>query len=222
MCGGFSTTFSFFAALAVIGAHFWFYLLNQSKIVDTVNLFGYKYENVSISDIYAACIIWVTCLFLTYLLSTSCQDDNRDDQIRTLKREKNDLKKKCVELKQKLEELQKVTKRIELMVPYDLNTLVEQKMWNHIPDVLYSPIQTEAQSRDPAPLRTQYTDVSINHTNHKRPTLTPIRRLTRDRLSLNAARSSSVRSSEIRTSELLKEPRVSSIDFDDGPTKKTV
>ena len=161
-------------------------------------------------------------LFLTYLLSTSCQTDNSDDQIRTLKGEKNDLKRKCVELKQKLEDLQKVTKRIELMVPYDLNTLVEKKMWKHIPDVLYSPIQTRVPSRDPALSRAQFADVSINHTNHDRATITPIRRLTRDRRSMNAGRSSSVRSSEIRTSELLKEPRVSSIEFDDRATKKTV
>lgn len=131
--------FSFLAGLSVIGAHFWFYYLNQDKTVDVVNLFGYKFDNVSISDIYAACIIWITFLFLIYLLSTLCQSDDRDETIDKLKQEKKELQKKCVQIKEKLQELQNVTKRIMVDIPYDLNTIVEKKMFDHIPDIIYNP-----------------------------------------------------------------------------------
>ena len=209
MCG--SSTFSFIAALGVIGAHVWFYFLNQHKIVPTVNIFGYKHENVSISDIYAACIIWITCLFLTYILAGSCQSDHRDNEIRKLKKDKAELKKKVVDLNKKYDALQKVTKRIELMVPYDLNTLVERKMWDHIPNVLYSPSGTQI----PQSSRVQYADFNTNNI-QKRQTIPVIPPPTRNKSVLQRNGSppltprSSVKSTDtvrtsttVRTSDLL-------------------
>ena len=142
---GFSASATLIAAASVIVGHLWFYYLNRDIPDPVVNLFGYRYKNASISDIYACSIIWISCLYCIYWISSCCQsvcsEDSKSTEIRQLKQDNIQLHTKVTNLTQQLRILQEVTKRIELMVPYDLNTLVEKKMYEHIPQTMYSPMR---------------------------------------------------------------------------------
>ena len=190
-CGNFSFVFSTISAIGVVSAHIWFYYLNQDKLIPIVNIFGYHLENVSTSDLYTACIIWITTLFLVYIVSSCscCQSDPYSGTISRLRREKEALITENNGLKNKLTDLQQVASRIELMVPYDLNTLIEKKMFSVIPRVIYSPMKGQSTTETIAS-RCQYAQFPIHPPNRQKAiipsspqpkiALSPLVRATRD------------------------------------------
>ena len=72
--------------------------------------------------------------------------DEGQETLANLKLDIDKMKKKEKFLSQKLKELQTVAKRIEMMVPYDLNTIIDRKMFDAIPHVIYNPTQKTAGS----------------------------------------------------------------------------
>ncbi len=62
---------------------------------------------------------------------------NQDDVIRAKDSRIRKLRVKNEDLKSKLEKLQKASKNVQFLVPYDLNTLVERDMAKNMPNVIY-------------------------------------------------------------------------------------
>ena len=130
------------AFLVILGAHWWIWSLNRQNLV-SINVFGQMIHNVAISDIFAVTAIATSTLLLIVEICSWCRSiggcDPRMPELNQLKQRRFRLKENVKNLERKLEKLKKMTDRIKLLIPYDLNTMVEQEMFDHIPSVTFSP-----------------------------------------------------------------------------------
>ena len=136
-------TIVFPAFITILAAHWWIWSLNRQNIVSEINVFGYTVYDISISDIFAVTAI-STCILLAIIeiyswCRTCTSNDPRSAEIYALKTQKKNIAINIRELQRKVAALMKVTDRIKLLIPYDLNTMVEAQMFDHIPNVTFSP-----------------------------------------------------------------------------------
>lgn len=145
-----SSMFGFCLIIIMSIGHSWLYYLNSDVTVDSINIFGYHMINISIADIHIASVIWntVICvilycclLFNSFCDSTTIMASDSTQEVQKLKNDNRHLNEQITRLSHKLKLLQNASKKIQFLVPYDLNTLVERNMINKMPDMIYSPLK---------------------------------------------------------------------------------
>jgi len=126
----------------ILGAHWWVWSLNRENLV-SINVFGQMIHNVAISDIFAVTAIATSTLLLIVEICSWCRTaggcDPRTGELNQLKQRRIRLNENVKILEKKVGALKKMTDRIKLLIPYDLNTMVEAEMFDHIPTVTFSP-----------------------------------------------------------------------------------
>lgn len=123
-----------------LGILFW--ILNANQRV-TINILGFQFDDIPVCVATLGCVFWIFSFFIIYWMESCCRSiggcDEIGQEITNLQLDVSKLRKEEQYLAAKLKELQTVAKRIEMMVPYNLNTIIDQKMFDAIPHVTYNP-----------------------------------------------------------------------------------